>query len=148
MRIRILVAVALALSLVVVPAATGQTGKKTRAFHVSVRMAVIDPAPGTTFAGEARGRLTGRSGVVIDTVADGDEIVGKGVLYTARGTIRANTRNTVEPQADGSVRFVGTYKVTGGSGRFKGATGSGSFNGVLPANSTIYEIDLDGKIRF
>jgi hypothetical protein len=147
MRTRILLAVALAISLVAIPVATGQAGTRARNLDVSIRMAVIDQAPGATFAGEARSRLTGRSGVVIDTVADGEEVVGKGVLYTARGLIRANTRNTVEPQADGSIRFVGTFKITGGTRRFKGATGSGTFNGILPANSTVYEIDLEGKIR-
>jgi hypothetical protein len=148
MRTRILLVVALAISLVAIPVATGQAGTRARNLDVSIRMAAIDPAPGVTFAGDARSRLTGRSAVVIDTVADGGEVVGKGVLYTARGLIRANTRNTVEPQADGSVRIVGTFKITGGTRRFRGATGSGTFTGVLPANSTVYEIDLDGKIRY
>jgi hypothetical protein len=150
MRTRILLAVALAISLTAVPVATGQPGTRARTLDISVRMAVIEQIPGTStkFAGEAVGRPVGRSGLVIKTVADGSEVVGQGVVYAKGGTVRATTRNEVQPQPDGSVRFVGTYKITGGTRRFKGATGSGKFNGVLPANSTVYDIDLDGKIRY
>ena len=38
--------------------------------------------------------------------------------------------------------------ITGGTGRYKDATGSGSFQGRLPANSTVYEFTLTGKIRY
>ena len=150
MRTRILLAVALAISLVAIPVATGQAGTRARILDMSIRMAVIEQVPGTStkFAGEAIGRPARRSGVVIQTAADGDEVVGRAVLYARAGIIRATTRNEVQPQADGSVRFVGRFKITGGTRRFRGATGSGTFNGVLPANSTVYEIDLAGKIRY
>jgi hypothetical protein len=147
MRTRILLAVALALSLVAVPAATGQSGKKTRTIDASIRMAVIDQDP-MTFAGEVVGRPARRSGLVLRSVASGNTATGKAVQYAKHGTIRATTRNEIQPQPDGSIRFPGTFKITGGTGRYKEATGSGTFDGVLPANSTVYEVELDGKIRY
>jgi hypothetical protein len=46
------------------------------------------------------------------------------------------------------VRVPGTYKITGGTRRYRGATGSGTFDGVLPANSTVFDITLKGKVRY
>jgi hypothetical protein len=148
MRTRILLVVALAVSLVVVPAATGQSGKKTRTLNATIHAAVIKQEAGNVFAGELTGRPTGRAGIVIRAAPDGEEIVGRAVLYAKRGTIRATTRNVIQPQPDGSLRFVGTFKITGGTRAYRGATGSGTFEGTLPANSTYYTFDLDGKIRY
>jgi hypothetical protein len=147
---RILLVAALALSLVVVPAATGQSGKKTRDVNGTVHMAAIGPygSAGTTYAGEFVGKPARRSALIVRSTVEGTTATGKVVQYAKHGTIRATTRNEVQPQPDGSVRFPGTFEVTGGTGRYKGATGSGTFDGVLPAESTIFEITLKGKIRY
>ncbi len=59
----------------------------------------------------------------------------------------------VEFQPDGSITLNGTFEVLGGSGKYKGATGGGTFNGALPPGSTltvgtVVTFDLDGKIRY
>jgi hypothetical protein len=149
MRTRILLVVALALSLVVVPTATGQSGERTRDLTGSLRMAMIgQTATGAVFAGELVGKPLGRSGTVLRNQVAGSTSTGKAVVYAKRGTIRANVVNQIEPQPDGSVNLPGTFKITGGSGRYKGATGSGTFEARLPAGSTVYEATLKGKIRY
>ena len=150
MRTRIiLVVVGLAVSLVAVPTATGQTEKRTRDLAGSLKMAMIgQTASGAVFAGELLGRPHGRSGMVLRNQVAGSTATGRAVVYAKRGTIRANVVNQIEPQSDGSVNLPGTFKITGGTGRFKGATGSGTFQARLPAGSTVYEAKLRGKIRF
>jgi hypothetical protein len=73
---------------------------------------------------------------------------GKAIVYAKRGTIRATLTNQIQPQPDGSVAFPGSYKITGGTGRYKGATGGGEFSGTLASGSTIYVFEVDGKIRY
>jgi hypothetical protein len=147
MRTRILLVAALAISLVVVPATTSYAAKRTRPLEASIRMAVIGQNP-TTFAGELLGRPAGRSAIVLRSVASGNTATGRAVLYARGGTIKATTKNEIQPQPDGSVRFPGTFKIVDGTRRFRNATGSGTFDAVLPANSTVYEVTLSGKIRY
>lgn len=151
MRTRILLVAALAASLVVVPAATGgQPAKKTRNLDATLRMAMIGPngPSGSKFAGELTGKPLGRSAVLFQNTISGSTSTGKAVIYTKKGTIRANATNQLQPQPDGSVQTPGTFKVTGGTGRYRGATGSGTFEGGVPANGTVFELTLKGKLRY
>jgi hypothetical protein len=151
MRTRILVLALLAISLVVVPAATGgQPAKKTRDLSGTLKMAMIGPngQSGAKFAGEFNGRPLGKAAVLFKDTITGSASTGTAVIYTKKGTIRANAFNRLEPQPDGSVSTPGTFKITGGTGRYKGASGSGTFEGGVPANSTIFTLTLKGKIRY
>jgi hypothetical protein len=151
MRTRILLVAALALSLIAVPAATGgQPAKKTRTLEGTLRLAMIGPngQSGSKFAGEFAGRPIGRSAVLFQNTIAGTTSTGKAVIYTKSGTIRVNATNQLQPQPDGSVNTPGTFKVTGGTGRYKGASGSGTFEGGVPANSTIFVLTVQGKLRY
>jgi hypothetical protein len=149
MRSRILLVLALVAALVVVPVATGAT-KKNHALNMTARMAVISEsgASPTKWAGEVVGKPAGRSALVLTSTAVGQDATGKAVLYTKHGTIVATTANRIEGQPDGSVRFPGTFKIIRGTGRYRGATGSGTFDGVVPANSDVLTGTLTGKIRY
>lgn len=149
MRSRILLALALVAALIAVPVATGAT-KKSHALDMTARMAVISEsgARPIRWAGEVVGKPTGRSALILNSAAVGQDATGKAVLYAKRGTIVATTANRIEPQPDGSVRFPGTFKVVGGTGRYRGATGGGTFEGNLPANSDVLVAELNGKIRY
>jgi hypothetical protein len=151
MRTRILVLAILALSLVVVPAATGgQPAKKTRDLTGTLKLAMIgqNGQGGSRWAGELTGRPTGRSAVLFRNTLSGSTSNGKAVIYNKKGTIRATTINELQPQPDGSVQTPGTFKVTGGTGRYKGATGSGTFEGGVAANDTVFVLTVKGKIRY
>jgi hypothetical protein len=149
MRFRILLALALVAALIAVPIATGAT-KKSHALSSTARMAVISEsgASPVKWAGEVVGTPVGRSAIVLQSTATGSTATGKAVLYTKNGTITATTANTIEPQPDGSVHFPGTFKVTRGTGRYRGATGGGKFDGTVPANSSVLTAKLTGKIRY
>lgn len=151
MRTRILVLAVLALSLVVVPAAPGgQPAKKTRDLTGKLTMAVIGPngQSGSKFAGEFAGRPIGKSAVLFQNTITGSTSNGRAVIYTKRGLIRVTATNQLEPQPDGSVNTPGSFKVTGGTGRYRGASGNGTFEGGVAANSTVFVLTVTGKIRY
>ena len=149
MRYRILLVLALVAALIVVPIATGAT-KKSHALTATARMAVISEsgASPVKWAGEVTGKPAGRSALVLTSTAVAGNATGKATQYTKHGTILATTANKIEPQADGSTRFPGTFKIVGGTGRYRGATGGGSFDGTVPANSNVLTAKLTGKIRY
>ena len=69
------------------------------------------------------------------------------------GTINLETEDVVEFQPDGSISLNGTFDIVGGTGKYKGATGSGTFNGALPPGSTltvgtVVTFNVDGKARY
>ena len=150
MRTRILLVAVLALSLVAVPAATGGQSAKTRNLTGTLTMATIGPngQSGSKFAGEFAGRPLRKSAVLFRNTITGTTSNGKAVIYTKKGTIRANAINQLEPQPDGSVNTPGTFKITGGTGRYRGASGSGTIEGGVPANSTVFTLTVKGKIRY
>jgi hypothetical protein len=149
MRFRILLALALVAALIAVPIATGAT-KRNHAVDESARMAIISP-PGASpikWAGELVGKPGRRSSIILQSTATGSNATGKAIQYTKQGAIFATTANKIEPQPDGSTHFPGTFKVTGGTGKYRGATGGGRFDATVPANSTVLEAKLTGKIRY
>lgn len=149
MRFRILLALALVAALIAVPIATGAT-KRNHAVNETARMAVISPAGSSSikWAGELVGKPGRRSAIVLNSTRTGSTAAGKAIQYTKQGAIFATTQNTIEPQPDGSTHFPGTFKITGGTGKYRGATGGGKFDATLPANSTVLEAKLTGKIRY
>jgi hypothetical protein len=151
MRSRILLSLAAAVAViaVVAPGATG-AAKRTRTLDATIHMAMIGPNgdSGSKFAGGFAGKPVGTAALLFKNTVTGSTSNGSGVLYAKRGTIRATATNELQPQPDGSVKLPGTFKITGGTGRYRGATGSGTFDAVLPANSTIFEVTVKGKIRY
>ena len=49
---------------------------------------------------------------------------GRSTLYRKNGTTKYKSTDVVEFQPDGSITLTGTFEVTGGSGKYKGATGA------------------------
>jgi hypothetical protein len=145
-----LVFVALPLSLLLVPVAVGQSQENTRPLRATIHMSIIgqNGERGSRFAGELVGRPLGTAALLFRNTISGSTSQGKAVLYTKRGTIRATATNELQPQPDGSVNLPGSFRITGGTGRYKGASGRGTFDGVLPANSSVFEVKVKGKIRY
>jgi hypothetical protein len=61
-------------------------------------------------------------------------------------TGKASGTGTVNP--DGSISFSGSGKTTGGTGIYKGATGSFTLTGTLPKNSTVATEHVTGTIHY
>ena len=53
-----------------------------------------------------------------------------------------------DPNAPGVFNGVGTYLITGGTGRFAGATGTGQFIGLADFNALTYNCLLSGTISY
>ena len=151
MRSRILLVLSLVAALALVPIATaGAPAKKTRTLDVHVKMARIDsnPPSGVVFAGEAKGKPIGTAAMTARNQVSGSTSTGTAVVYAKRGTIRATIKNEIQPQPDGGSKLPGTFKITGGTGRYKGATGSGTFNGSSQPGALVLDVEIDGKIRY
>jgi hypothetical protein len=151
MRLRILLAAVLVLALVVAPTATGGAPKKkTRTLEGTIHMAVIgdNGQTGSKFAGDFVGRPLRRSALLFQNTISGTTSTGKGVIYTKSGSVRFNSTNEIQPQPDGSLLVPGTFKITGGTGRYKGASGRGTLEGGLPAGGNVYELTVNGRIRY
>jgi hypothetical protein len=143
-----LVAVTLALA----PASASGAAKQTRTLDVRARIAAIAPITptGATLAGDIRGRPIGLAAIIVKsrTSPDGKTAEGSTVLFARKGTLKATIRNEIQPQPDGSTSYPGSFRITGGSGIYRGVRGSGSFDGAIPAGGTIFTFDVNGKLRF
>ena len=153
MRLRLVRALALALVLALVPAAAaeaGQAKKKTRTIDATLLVARIgDNGPsGSMFAGRGTGAPFGVSALLAKNTVSGSTSTGKAVVYNRKGTIRVNIENQIQPQPDGTILLPGTFEITGGTGRYRGARGSGDFNGTWPAGSEVLTFEVDGKVRY
>ena len=133
--------------------------KKTHTVDATLTLAIIESSPTVNdFAGRFTGKPFGTAGLVgevaLTTTPTGLITEGRPVIYAKKGTVNLETRNVVEFQPDGSITLNGTAKATGGTGKYKGATGTSTFNGTLPPGSggltvgTVVTFDVDGKARY
>lgn len=82
-----------------------------KAFHGAVRQVIKYPSAG---------KLTSRA-----------------VGFGPKGSLKAKLSGTGKPNPDGSTSFSGSGEITGGTGIYKGATGTVSFTGTVPKGSTV-----------
>ncbi len=95
------------------------------------------PISGSTrLAGEIKGDLG--AGAIVGTNRFGPpaEFNGKFRAFFKKGTIKVELSGTGTPNATGGADFSGSGDFTGGSGRYKGAEGSFTFEGSQPGDTT------------
>jgi hypothetical protein len=82
-------------------------------------------------------------------VFDGNKMTGTFSLRTTGGTVVGRTNaDVVGSSARPVIRFVGTATITGGTGRFRSATGTLKLTGTMRRiNNAIYE-KTTGQIHF
>jgi hypothetical protein len=73
---------------------------------------------------------------------------GTEIDYFADGSARNKFTGTSTIQADGSQSVVVNGRVTGGTARYKGATGTYRFTGTVPPGSTVLTGRSSGTIAF
>jgi hypothetical protein len=132
--------------------------KKTHTVDATMTLAIIEQPVGINqFAARLTGKPFGTAaavGEVAQTITPTGLITeGRPVVYAKKGTVNLHTTDVVEFQPDHSIRLNGTFEVLGGTGKYKGATGGGTFNAALPAGSSIklglvVTFDVDGKVRY
>jgi hypothetical protein len=100
---------------------------------------------GKVVRGAAEGQVTVKSG----DLATGLQAEGTIRSYSPQGSLKGNTTGKVVLQPDGSVAVTGEIKVTGGTGTFKGATGTLSYTTSVPNLSTpIATIEYSGTLSY
>ncbi len=133
--------------------------KKTHTVDATMTLAIIGQSEtGYEFVARLTGKPFGTAAAVGETVLTntptGLITVARPVtVYAKKGTFKLASEDVVEFQPDGSISLNGTFELLGGSGKYKGATGGGTFNGALPPGSTlavgtVVTFDLDGKARY
>jgi hypothetical protein len=120
-------------SLLIVLAGSVPAVAQARTRHDSVVATVHKRAQSGTkvlYTGTVRSTVFGR-GTVRQTVRlRGLRASGRFVIRYARGTIRGTTTAVGRPRLNGTAVFTGTARITGGTGRYAGARGSGSYSGT------------------
>lgn len=100
------------------------------------------------YTGTVRSTLFGR-GTVRQTVRlRGLRASGRFVIRYARGTIRGRTTAVGRPQLDGTAVFTGTARITGGTGRYAGARGSGRYTGTSRLDLSSATFRQTGTVRY
>ena len=73
---------------------------------------------------------------------------GKGVSFGPNGSTRNTFEGTGTLMPNGDIAFSGAGRITGGTGRFKGASGSFTFTGTQQAGSSVSTQHLVGTIKY
>jgi hypothetical protein len=101
--------------------------------------------------GTTDGKLAGvtvhgaRRAVAVNTAAT--SFTSRGALFYPAGSLRYTVHGTATTTSDGTLKFSGSGKLTGGSGTYGRAHGSFTFSGSKPTNS--FETwTLTGKVSF
>jgi hypothetical protein len=106
----------------------------------------------TRVAGEVRGDLGRGAYIGTNTFGPPGEFEGKFRAFFKKGTLKGNLSGTGTLQPDGTATFSGSGTFTGGTGRYKGAEGSFTFEGSQPpdttSNSEPAVFEVDGTVRY
>jgi hypothetical protein len=132
----------------VVPATALAASRQKHAHELSTTLtgAVLgNTGPVFTSAAVAKDAAIGR-GAAIVTVTTPSTIEGTlfypGGSITTKGTITFGT-----PDANGTTSTTGSGKITAGTGKYHGATGSITFTGSQDANGH-YKVSVTGSLKY
>lgn len=111
------------------------------------------PADGSNrVAGEVQGDLGSGAYVGTNTFGPPGEFNGKFRVFFKKGTIRGRLSGSGTGNPDGSLSFTGSGVLTGGSGRYRGAEGTFTFEGTQAADTTTNSepavFQVDGSVRY
>ena len=139
-------------------AATGQR-KHTCSFNLTARFAEVKvnsgnpPMSGSnTTAATLDGKLCGQpfhgAARDVNNYPTLGKFNGKIVNFGPLGSIKAKFDGTATLNPDHSDSLHGTGTITGGTGLYKGATGSFTFTGTKPANSLVTTQRISGQFDY
>jgi hypothetical protein len=138
-------------------AAEAKTIKYTSEFKTSpVSTANGYPSPGGTavLAGSLKLK-PGGAGALVDRVTVTEQLApnmfafeGKEVDYTKVGTLRNKFNGTTTVQADGSQQLAIEGRFTGGTARYRGASGSFEGSATVAPGSDVIVGGSKGKIKY
>jgi len=91
-------------------------------------------------------QFRGATRLLITYTAPGQSTIAS-ETFGPLGSFKAQAQGRGVPQPDGSTSLSGSGQITGGTGIYKGATGSLSSTGTRPANSHINIVHLTGTLE-
>jgi hypothetical protein len=90
----------------------------------------------STLAGAVKDSVSGQGAFVGVSTAAGTTVSGPFTVFFPNGTFRGTFTTTIAPNPDGTVALNnGKLKIKGGTGVFKGVTGTGTFSGTIDKKS-------------
>ena len=142
---------------VVVPTLAGAASHRKCSLDLTVLNAPVEtignpPLNGNeTRGGIVDGNVCGRqfrgaTRLLITYTAPGQSTIAS-ETFGPLGSFKAQAQGRGVPQRDGSTSLSGSGQITGGTGIYKGATGSLSSTGTRPANSHINIVHLTGTLE-
>jgi hypothetical protein len=103
---------------------------------------------GYAFAGFLSDSKLGEGATTSQGSFSGATTTGGLIAFFDHGTLRGSFSFTAAPQPDGSVALAGTTKYQGGTGRYRGAKGSGRVTGTQDADGyTTFEYSQTLRVR-
>jgi len=134
---------------VVVPAgAAGPLAQAARTVNVTERASLhLVRKSGSTIyqAGTATGTLPGTVTTRFQTTPS--RVTGSLRIVTRGGTVTLSVNG--RPRSFGTrARFGGTMRVTGGTGKFAGASGHGNFEGVVNRRTWAATVSATGRLTY
>lgn len=102
---------------------------------------------GTAFVykGTVNSRVFGKGTVVEKVYAD---LTGTFVITYAHGKTMGRSTAKTQPSSDGRIRVSGTYRLTGGTGRYKDVKGAGTFTGSSNRDLSRATFRQEGKVTY
>jgi hypothetical protein len=76
------------------------------------------------------------------------EFQGTNKVFYNKGTVKTTLQGTGGPNTGGGLIFSGSGQFTKGTGKYKGAKGSYTFEGTTPANSTVTTLTITGTLKY
>jgi hypothetical protein len=143
-RLTALLLALVALSVAAAPATAATTRRDTTVATVKKRSGKL---PTLVYTGTVRSSALGRGTVHQVVHLNGLDVTGEFTISYPGGTIRGTVRARAKLGLKGAT-FTGTERITGGTGRYKGASGSGSYSGSGPLDMSGATFRQTGTIRF
>jgi len=142
---------------VVVPTLAGAASHRKCSLDLTVLNAPVETIGNPPLNGnETRGGIVdgnvcgkqfrGATRLLITYTAPGQSTIAS-ETFGPLGSFKAQAQGRGVPQPDGSTSLSGSGQITGGTGIYKGATGSLSSTGTRPANSHINIVHLTGTLE-
>jgi hypothetical protein len=127
---------------------TASAGTRSYAVDLELRMAVVVPQETAVFAGRLQGRPFGTSAAILHNRFANNRGSGRFTIYAPRGTVRGTSSNEVQFEEGNILIRNGRIEISGGTGRYRRATGTLSYEGILRQGQSIYELSFEGRIRY
>ena len=130
----------------------GQRKQTKRFTGTTVKVRLVDTVNNqNVYAGPISNAPLGRGAAVVRVTGNTPEgaFIVVGTAFFDKGTLKIRFTDTATQNPDGSITFTSTDgRITGGTGRYRNATGRFTFNGSAPSIDATQTHTLNGSVTF